>query len=263
MTPKSQVVSLRSKRVAREQERRERDILQVARDLLARDGLAGFSMETVADLAGYSRTAIYRYYPSKEELILALAVETAELRFRLWRPIETFEARPRERLVAMGEVTAILYPRHILPQAVALSNAVRGKTSAERRRTLRALDREDHRLALSIVRDAIEAGDLALPGGLTAEELLFGIDALVRGTVSSIASATPPADLGVPDPLRPMRVLGRELLDGIGWRPLSSEWDYGATMRRIYTELYAPEVLAPLGLAAARRESATPRGKKR
>jgi hypothetical protein len=34
-------------------------------------------------------------------------------------------------------------------------------------------------------------------------------------------------------------------------------------MRRIYTELYAPEVLAPLGLAAARRESETPRGKKR
>ena len=247
---KNQATSLRAKRGAREQARRERDILEVARDLLARRGLSGFSMETVADEAGYSRTAIYRYYPSREELILALAVETAELRFQLWKPIETFASRPRERLMAMGEVTSILYPSHVLPQVVALSNAVRGKTSAARRRALRALDREDHRLAIGIIQDALEARELELPGGLSAEELLFGIDSFVRGIFTSIASASSPADIGVADPRRPLRVLGRELLDGIRWRPLSSEWDYGETMRRIYTELYPPEVLAPLGLAA-------------
>ena len=259
---RSAAASLRSKRVAREQARRERDILEVSRDLLARRGLYGFSMETVADEAGYSRTAIYRYYPSREELILALAVETAQLRYQLWKPIESFAARPRERLMAMGEVTSILYPRHVLPQVVALSNAVRGKTSAARRRALRALDREDRRLAIGIVNAALESGDLELPGGLSAEELLFGIDSLVRGIFTTIASGAAPGDLGIADPRRPLRVLGRELFDGIGWRPLSSEWNYGETMRRIYTELYPPAVLAPLGLAADARTAEILSGKR-
>jgi AcrR family transcriptional regulator len=235
--------------LAREHSRRQDELLDVARDVLAREGIAGFSMEVLADESDYSRTAIYRYFPSKEELILALAVATAKLRFELWKRIESFEARPRERLMAMGEVTAVLYPRHVLPQVVALSNAVRAKTSPQRRRALRALDREDHRLALGIVRDAVAAGDLELPGGLSAEELLFGIDAFVRGIFASIGSASSLEEIGVSDPRRPMRVLGRELLDGLRWRPLSTEWDYRETLRRIYRELYPPSVLAPLGLA--------------
>ncbi len=32
-----------------------------------------------------------------------------------------------------------------------------------------------------------------------------------------------------------------KLLDGFGWRPLSSEWDYSKTVDRVRTELFAEE----------------------
>ena len=53
----------------------------------------------------------------------------------------------------------------------------------------------------------------------------------------------------VRDPRRVQRGMGSRLLDSLGWRPLSTEWDYGDTMRRIYNELFPSEVLAALGLA--------------
>jgi hypothetical protein len=32
-------------------------------------------------------------------------------------------------------------------------------------------------------------------------------------------------------------------MDGFGWRPLSSEWDYRSTMRRIHEELFPPVLI--------------------
>ncbi len=55
---------LRAERISRGVDRRRSAILEVARDQLSRDGIAAFTMERVADEAGYARTAIYRYFSS-------------------------------------------------------------------------------------------------------------------------------------------------------------------------------------------------------
>ena len=34
---------------------------------------------------------------------------------------------------------------------------------------------------------------------------------------------------------------GRIILDGIGWKPVSGEWDYAKTIKRFYRELF-PEL---------------------
>lgn len=52
-----------------------RSILQAALDLIAEQGLGGFSMETVATRSGASKATIYRRWSSKEELVAA-AVES-------------------------------------------------------------------------------------------------------------------------------------------------------------------------------------------
>lgn len=260
MSPESQLVAASQAERLRQQrgQRRLLHVLRVARDPLATFGLAGLSMSSIAEKAGYTRTALYRYFPSKEELVIALAIESVELRITLYDRIKTFDARPRERFVALGEVSAILYPRHILAEVIAFAKAVRNKTSVERQERLRELEHEDYLAVLEMGRQAVESGDLVLPPYLELEELLFGISALSRGVFDRVASPLPPVEIGNIDPRAVMRKVGSQLLDSLAWRPMSSEWDYRATMKRIYRELFPPEYLATLGLAAARSTAAAP-----
>jgi AcrR family transcriptional regulator len=237
---------LREERISRETERRRSRILAVARDLLSRDGMAGFTMERVADEAGYARTAIYRYFPSKEDLVVDLASESLELRVELYRHAVDFDARPRERMVAFGEVTCLLYPRHVIPQAFALAPAVCDKAKESSQERLRLLVNEDAALNLSVAREAVENRDLDLSFGVTLEEMMFGLNAFTQGMFERIGS--PPPMPAVGDPRIVLRRLGGRLLDGLGWRPLTHEWDYRATMSRIYREVFPPRLLATLGL---------------
>ena len=215
----------------------------MAREVLQRDGVAGFSMERIAEEAGYSRTAVYHYFPAKEEVIMALAIETTELRLQLYERVKSFDARPRERMVALGEVTAILYPVHVVAEVVAYANAVRIKTSQARQQYLRSLDRRESAVAREVILEALECGDLSLQLGIRPHELRYALDTFGRGVFSSIATATPLEELDIPDPRVILRKLGSLFLDGLQWRPLTTEWDYGRTMRRIYSEVFPPAFL--------------------
>jgi hypothetical protein len=64
-------------------------------------------------------------------------------------------------------------------------------------------------------------------------------------------SGAPLQQLGVSDVQRAMKVFGRTYLDALGWRPLSSEFDYRDTMHRIYEQVITPEVLEEFFLSRA------------
>ncbi|HEV8295767.1 MAG TPA: helix-turn-helix domain-containing protein, partial [Acidimicrobiales bacterium] len=51
----------------------DRAILAAARTLLARDGVDGMNVETVAALAGVGKATVYRRYPCRAELVVAAA----------------------------------------------------------------------------------------------------------------------------------------------------------------------------------------------
>jgi hypothetical protein len=48
--------------------------------------------------------------------------------------------------------------------------------------------------------------------------------------------------LGMVDPFRTIRQTTFLLLDGFGWRPLTTEWDYERTLRRVRQEVFPQEV---------------------
>lgn len=58
-------------------------ILTAAAELVARDGVAGFRYEEVAEIAGVSRASVYRNWPDREELVVAAvlgyATDVAEI----------------------------------------------------------------------------------------------------------------------------------------------------------------------------------------
>jgi len=199
----------------------------------------------VAEEGGYSRTSIYRYFPSKEDLVMDLAIESVELRVGLYRRVQTWSARGRERVVAFGEVTSMLYPRHVLPEVYAMSVTREGATP-DRTQRFGEVEREQDAIVMAVAREAVASGDWRLPADLTVEEAMFGVGTMTRGFFDRVDYPLPLEH--VRDPRRVQRILGSRLLDSLGFHPLTTEWDYGATMRRVYTELFPPESRAALGM---------------
>jgi AcrR family transcriptional regulator len=65
-------------RSADQKEERRQDILRAARGHLAEVGLDGFSMGPLAKAAGVARATLYLYYPTREEVLLAIYSDAAE-----------------------------------------------------------------------------------------------------------------------------------------------------------------------------------------
>ena len=63
-------------RKQRELERPSVKILQVSRPILITEGFQGLSMERVVSQMEYAKGTIYNHFPNKEEIVLALAVES-------------------------------------------------------------------------------------------------------------------------------------------------------------------------------------------
>jgi AcrR family transcriptional regulator len=83
VSPKTNVA--RIKREARNERRRDQtrtEILDTARDAVLRDGLAGFTLATVADELALTKPALYYYFNSKEALLF-------EVLLRVWEELAT------------------------------------------------------------------------------------------------------------------------------------------------------------------------------
>jgi AcrR family transcriptional regulator len=66
---------VRTKREARNERRRDQnraEILETAREVVLRSGLAGFTLANVADRLGLTKPALYYYFDSKEALLFEL-----------------------------------------------------------------------------------------------------------------------------------------------------------------------------------------------
>lgn len=82
MTPRKKDL-IRTKREARNERRRDQtrsEILDTARDAVLRDGLAGFTLATVADELALTKPALYYYFNSKEALLF-------EVLLRVWEDL--------------------------------------------------------------------------------------------------------------------------------------------------------------------------------
>src|SRR5512143_449729 len=74
-------------RKSEDKELRRRAILDAARTLFAERGLAGFAMADVAARAGIVKGTLYLYWPTREELLLAVLEEL------LWQWLDELDGR--------------------------------------------------------------------------------------------------------------------------------------------------------------------------
>ena len=114
-------------RKERQRLEREQRILEVASQLLLERGYLGLTMDRIAREIEYSKGTIYQHFSCKEEIILALALQTMEKRKELFQRASSFRGRSRERLQAIGvaaELFVRLYSDHFKVEQIIRSDSI-------------------------------------------------------------------------------------------------------------------------------------------
>ncbi|MBA2113638.1 TetR/AcrR family transcriptional regulator [Bremerella alba] len=231
-------------RKQREIQDREAQILSVAREMLLKDGYLGMSMDRIAEAVEYGKGTVYRHFPNKEDIILALAVETQKKRTALFQRASLFRGASRERLTAVGvacELFVRLYTSHFHVEQVVRLSSIWEKTSEKRQNVLRTCEQACMGIVSGIVRDAVSQGDLTLPEDITPEDMVFGMWAINFGSFSIMSTSGSLDEIGIEDPTLAIRGCINHMLDGFGWRLLSTEHDYEAVFEKALTETFADE----------------------
>lgn len=232
-------------RKQREIEEREARILQVARTMLLEQGYHGLNMDRIAQELEYSKGTIYNHFSCKEEIIIALVIETMTKRTSMFERAAKFSGRTRDRILAIGvafELFVQRYPEHYQVEKLVQSSSIWQKCSEDRRTQMGGCEFRCMSIVAGIAKEAIEAGDLQLDPGITPEEMVFGLWSITNGAYSVMATAFSLPDVGLCDPLKALRTNQHRLLDGFGWKPLSSEFDNDEMVQRIKAEVFSDEV---------------------
>ncbi|MGE0826954.1 MAG: TetR/AcrR family transcriptional regulator [Candidatus Binatia bacterium] len=150
---------------------REEEILQAAAACFGEHGYQATTLVTVAERLGISRVTLYRYCPSKEELLVRVFERTIAIFQRGLQQICTQPISPEEKLrqVIRHQVRLMADHRNFL--TVFFSEE--GSLPADMERRARAERRTYDELIEGVIREGIESGRFApLPAKLVSFALL-------------------------------------------------------------------------------------------
>jgi len=215
-------------------EARKQRFLDVAKTLLLEEGYEAVSIARVAEITGFSRGTVYQLFSTREDLVTALGMTC---RVRLLESVArgaAFDGRPREKLVAIGVSIAAYTEAHPHDQRILKmidAEAILERVNEEAQQQMQEYDVRIFRVLHEIAEKAVSNGDLVLRPGLTTEGLCFTFWAMMDGAFAASYGGAPLEEIGIPNPLDEVIRSGHCLMDGYGWRPLSTEWDYERTAR--------------------------------
>jgi len=99
-------------------------IVSVARDAFLRDGYGGTAMSSIAAAVGGSKTTLWSYFPSKQDLFAAVVDDMVERYGEALRVPLPSEGDPRETMRALGQSLMTTLAR---PQIIALHRMITGE----------------------------------------------------------------------------------------------------------------------------------------
>jgi len=99
-------------------------IVSVARDAFLRDGYGGTAMSSIAAAVGGSKTTLWSYFPSKQDLFAAVVDDMVERYGEALRVPLPPEGDPRETMRALGQSLMTTLAR---PQIIALHRMITGE----------------------------------------------------------------------------------------------------------------------------------------
>jgi AcrR family transcriptional regulator len=235
-------------RKQREIRQREEAILNVARQMLVEQGFAGLNMDRVAEVMEYSKGVVYSHFKSKEDLVAALAVQTIRARVDRFQRAAAFEGRPREKMLAIGvaeELFVRVHPYHFHSEQIIKLASLHERASAERLAELRQEEAGCFSVVGSVIQMAVACGDLAFTPPYQLSDLVYALWGLHFGcfTIQQIEQDFL-AGFGIAHPYEAVRRNCHLLLDGYGWQPLSTQWDFEQSKRLILEQVFPEESIA-------------------
>jgi len=220
---------------------REKIILDYAREMSNKVGFNGLSLPQLAEISGFSKPTIYKYFPNKEDLMAALVVESSSIFIEYYQKVLTFAGRPREKIYAIHSLNFGFLKQHFRDWLYILAEKIQKKATALRQQELNQNNELIFDIHASIFREAIETGDLKLPEKVDEYQFFFSMMATTIGGCILKESESKV----IQDWFEKIKFMhgtfGIIVLDGIGWRPLTSEWDYNKSLKRFYREVF-PEL---------------------
>lgn len=215
---------------------RESRILALARPLVTGGGFAALSMDAIAKKMRYAKGTIYNHFSCKEEILLALAIQSTETRLALFDAAQRSETRSRDRMAAIGLACEDFRVR--FSDLFAIENMVRhstvwDKASERRRESLMECESRSMALVAKAGHDAIRCGDLKLPRGTKVEEVCFGLWSLTYGGMMIDDSSPGLAEIGIRDTFAAIRRNSHAMMDGYHWMPLYNAATYRRLVKRV------------------------------
>ena len=229
-------------------EERENHILLTTAELMEEIGYSALTVDKVVARVPYSKGTVYNHFASKEDLLVGLCIHKLGELKELFLRAAAFEGNNRERLLALSTayfIYALLSPAQAMAVLYVRTSDLDAKASTARLEKLFAADIDIMGIGISIIEDALATGEFKLPHHMNLQQVTFGIWTTAFGSIALLNSMIESC------PISSGLLLDQEffnnsniMMDGFGFKPLSTEHDTKASLKRILSEVFAPEVAA-------------------
>lgn len=226
---------------------RELDLLEVAEGIMEHEGFSGLTMDKLVAACDYSKGTVYNHFANKEDLFCALSIQGMRFILALMKRAQTMNGNSREKCLALFYAQWLYSKLHVTGSLCVLmvkTPAVLERASAGRISIQQELEQEITILVDGIIEQAIASGDIKQDNRLDVANICFALWSLSFGSNALLSAAQ---ETNAVARLRMSEALlfnSNILLDGLGWSPSSTCWDYQATWHRIGQEVFAVEVAA-------------------
>lgn len=227
-------------RKERERAAREELILDHAQRLLLRDGFQNLNLDDLAEAVEYSKGTLYLHFKTKEDIALAVVTRALKERADFFERALQFKGRSREKARAVGFACchfAKVHPDYFNVEMMLKSHSYWERADEVRQHQFGMQGGRCFRVMHKIVTEGIQSGDLP-QGKMSPEQIVFGIASIATGSHIMGRNTHAAIMAGIDDPLRALCQNVNLFLDGLVWKPLSSELDYDEVDRRIKKEVF-------------------------
>ena len=207
----------------RERQARADLFLDIARDLIAKDGFSELSMNRIAEIAEYSKGTVYLHFASREMVLMALCLQGLEIWDALTAQAIASDLPALDKLIGCHWAHKIYAQRHPVEyDAIFLvrTSSIREKITPEAHAEFEALlDRIFGRVRY-VIEQAEADGDLRLPADLDATALTYGLWALFANDLMGVTRGEQYRPAGFQEGRESdiREALLRTIVDGLHWR---------------------------------------------
>ena len=235
-------------RKAREVADREQLLLNIALEIIETHGFSALTMDKLTQQSEYSKGTVYNHFSSKEDLLTALCLRAIRVQQVLYNKLISFDACSREKVIGFAfayELFAKLNPALFMVGLTVKTSAIREKASVHRSNAITEAENEIIEMMRSMADGAIEAGELEKKHAPNLYQVTFSIWCMGFGTVSLMRTLGECGASACIDNIcidNSLLYHVSLLLDGLGWSPLTDDFDYAATWSKLKDDIYAEDI---------------------